>query len=154
MTAAVPPMYRPFSARSRAHLQRAATVYSVWWVEVYLALVVLLRLGVARCLDALGAHDSTLPLPLVRDGLAFGGVQVAVALLWLYALVVTSRPLRAVAAWFACGVFATLAYTWYGFASGLPNWHGLAGAAAFTLLVALRHSLQWRYGAAPEGVAP
>lgn len=144
-------MYNPFGPRSRAHLARAITTDSVWWLEVYLALVVLLRLGAFRVLDAAGHVDGTLPFPAVRDAAAFGAVQVAAALFWLYALVVTSRPLRAVAAWVACGLFVALSATWYGFAAGLPNWHGLLGAAAFTGLVALRHSLQWHYGAPPEG---
>lgn len=145
---------RPFSQRSREHIGAALTTYSFWWLEVYLALVVLLRLGTSRVLDATGTLDSTLPLPLVRDGVTFGAVQIVVALLWLYALTVTSRPLRAVAAWMACGILIALAETWHGFASGLPNWHGLVGAAAFTFFAALRHSLQWRYGAPSGAVTP
>lgn len=136
---------------SRAQVAAAAERYSVWWLEVYLALVVLLRLGTARVLDSAGIIHSTLPFPPVSDGIAFGMVQVVVALFWLYALVTTSRPMRAVAAWMGFGLFCFLAETWHGFASGLPNWHGLIGAAGFSLVIAVRHSLQWHHGAAPEG---
>jgi hypothetical protein len=144
---------KPFGALSREHLREAVTVYSVWWLEVYLAVVVLLRLGVARILDTVGFVDSTLPLPPVPHPYIFGAVQVAIALAWVYALTVTSRPLRAAVAWMAAGCFAGLAHTWYGFASALPNWHGLVGSAVFAGLVALRHTLQWRYGAASAGDA-
>lgn len=145
------PPFKPFGVMSRAHLKAAVERYSTWWLEAYLAIVVLARLGVFRVLDSAGLRHSAMPMPGVRDGVAFGLVEIVVAVFWAYALVVTLRPFRAIAAFMACGVFTTLAFTWYGFAPAFPNWHGFVGAAGFTFLIGLRHAFQWRYASAPEG---
>lgn len=140
------PTFLPFGKSSRRHLTDAVQVYSFWWLEVYFAVIIMLRHGVARMLDGLDIMVSDIPLSPIGDGALYGGVQVVIALIWTYALIVTSRPLRAVSAWMGFGMFVSMAITWIYFAPSLPNWHGLVATAAFSLAVALRHTFQWYYG--------
>jgi hypothetical protein len=126
-----------------SRLREAFTLYSVWWMEMVVAVGLIMRAGIYRVFLHVSGMEAEVAYPALDGGLDWGVVKLITGLGWMLVLIYGRRSHRAGAALAGLIVCFLTTISWYNFEPRLPIWtYWLAAGVLPSMVAFFRHFTQ------------